>query len=34
VTKKTGKSGVQFLTRAEASTVLDELGLTHGAAAH
>jgi hypothetical protein len=34
VTQKTGKSGVQFLTRAEASSVIDELGLTHGAAAH
>jgi hypothetical protein len=34
VSKKTGKSAVQFLTRAEASAVLDELGLANGAAAH
>lgn len=33
VSKKTGKSGVQFLTKAEASAVLDELG-PNGAAAH
>ncbi len=34
VSKKTGKSAVQFLTRAEASSVLDELGLANGASAH
>jgi hypothetical protein len=34
VTKKTGKSGVQYLTKAEASGLLDELGTANGAAAH
>jgi hypothetical protein len=33
VGKQTGKSGVQYLTRAEASGLLDELG-QDGAAAH
>lgn len=34
VSKLTGKSAVQFLTKAEASAVLDELGQPNGAAAH
>ncbi len=34
VQKKTGKSAVQFLTKAEASGVLDELGNGYGAQAH
>ncbi len=31
VAKKTGKGGVQFLTKAEASSVIDELGTGNGA---
>jgi hypothetical protein len=31
--KKTGKSGVQYLTKAEASGLIDELGNANGAAA-
>jgi hypothetical protein len=34
VQKKTGKSGVQYLTKAEASAVLDELGNGAGNAPH
>ena len=34
VTKKTGKTGVQFLTKAEASGLLDELGSANGTSAH
>lgn len=34
VAKQTGKSGVQYLTKAEASGLLDELGTTNGASAH
>jgi hypothetical protein len=34
VTKKTGKTGVQFLTKAEASGLLDELGTANGTSAH
>ena len=34
ISKKTGKSGVQYLTKAEASGLLDELGTANGAAAH
>ena len=30
--KKTGKSGVQYLTKAEASGLIDELGTGNGAA--
>ena len=34
VAKKTGKGGVQFLTKAEASAVIDELGQGNGASPH
>jgi hypothetical protein len=34
VSKATGKSGVEYLTKAEASGLLDELGTGNGAAAH
>jgi hypothetical protein len=34
VQKKTGKSGVQYLTKAEASSVLDELGTGNAGEAH
>ncbi len=33
VGEKTGKGGVQYLTKAEASAVIDELGTGNGAAA-
>ena len=34
VTKKTGKTGVQYLTKVEASGLLDELGTANGASPH
>jgi hypothetical protein len=34
VAKKTGKGGVQFLTKAEASGLLDELGTGNGTSPH
>ncbi len=34
VAEKTGKAGVQFLTKAEASAVIDELGTGNGASPH
>ena len=34
VAKKTGKGGIQFLTKAEASGVIDELGAANGVPSH
>jgi hypothetical protein len=34
VSKATGKTGVQYLTKAEASGLLDELGQGNGTSAH